>query len=113
MALRQKLGPDDLIIVTIVSNQNIEQENWKPIAANASFIADMCYDFHSAFYPPYYTAHNSNLYPDPNEPVTKNYNHLSCDQSIKNLILLGVPSQKIILGYPSFGNSYRRGAVPK
>jgi chitinase len=34
------------------------------------------------------------------------YYHISCDQSIKTLAFLGVPPQKIILGYPSYALAY-------
>lgn len=110
-ALRQKLGPNVLIIVTIAPDQNITREFWQPLAGNASYIADMCYDFHAPSFQPYYTGYNSNLYSDSNEPMMNHYFHISCDQSLKLLTFLGVPPEKIILGYPSFGLVY--GGVEK
>lgn len=105
-ALREKLGSNKLIIVTIAPNQNINRENWQPLANNSSFITDMCYDFHVPSYQPYITGYNSNLYSDPNEPMRNLYNPISCDQSIKTLAYLNVPPDKIVLGYPSYAIVY-------
>ncbi len=109
--LRKKLGPNALIIVTVAPDQNITRQGWTKIANNASFISDMCYDFHAPFYLPHYTGYSSNLYSDSNEPMMNHYYHISCDQSIKYLSFLGVPNEKILLGYPS--NAIAYGGVTK
>lgn len=105
-ALRQKLGPDELITLAISTNQKLPEAAWKSLAENANYISDMCYDFHSAFYSPHYTGYNSNIYPDSNEPMIPGYYHLSCDQSIRVLTFHGVPPEKIILGYPSYAEIF-------
>lgn len=106
MALREKLGASALITIAIAPDQNIKRQQWQLIAKNASYIADMCYEFHAPSYPPHYTGYSSNLYPDPNEPMMNEYYHISCDQSIKNLAFLGVPPEKIVLGFPSYAKTY-------
>lgn len=126
-ALREKLGQKMLIFATVAADQNIKRESWKIIAEKSSYVSDMCYDFHTPFFSPYITGYNSNLYSDPNEPMLSGYVHISCDQSIKQLTFLGVPAQKIILGYPSYAiiyggvnnknhglfQSFARGKTPK
>lgn len=108
--LRIKLGKSAIIILTTAPDmgtlQSIGMKNWEIIAKSASFVSIMGYEFHSAFYKPYYTGYNSNLYPDPNEPELHYYYPISCDQSIEYLTFLGVPSTKIILGFPVYGLSY-------
>lgn len=104
--LRHKLGSEKIIIVTVAADQNINKNNWKKISENVSFVSDMCYDFHVPFYRPFVTGYNSNLYTDSNEPKLKGYYHISCDQSIKQLIYAGVQNKKIILGYPSYALAY-------
>lgn len=105
-ALREKLGPQKLIFATVAPDQNIKREAWEIISKQSSYVSDMCYDFHTPFFSPYFTGYNSNLYSDPNEPLLSGYPHVSCDQSIKQLTFLGVPAQKIILGYPSYAIMY-------
>lgn len=105
-ALRKALGNKTLIFITVAPDQNIKSNAWSTLSNNANFISDMCYDFHAPFYPPNYTGYNSNLYSDSHEPMIKGFYHISCDQSIKNLTFLGVPKEKVILGYPSYGLSY-------
>lgn len=105
-ALRQKLGKDLIITIDMEPDQQIKESYWGVISANVNYISDMCYDFHSSYYFPHVTGYNSNLYSDPNEPMIKSYYHISCDQSIHYLTFLGVPPQKIILGFPSYGLAY-------
>lgn len=112
--LRKKLGKSAIIILTTAPDMetlhSIGMENWEIIAKYVNYVSVMDYDFHTAFYKPYYTGYNSNLYSDPNEPELHYYYHISCDQSIKYLTFLGVPSSKILLGFPVYGLSY--GGVP-
>ncbi|OGT29796.1 MAG: hypothetical protein A3E87_05550 [Gammaproteobacteria bacterium RIFCSPHIGHO2_12_FULL_35_23] len=105
-ALREKLGKNLIITIDMEPDQQIKQSYWKIISGNVNYISDMCYDFHSPYYFPHMTGYNSNLYSDPNEPMIKSYYHISCDQSIHYLTFLGVPTQKIILGFPSYGLAY-------
>lgn len=106
-ALRKKLDAKALIVVTMGSEViRINKNNLKIIAKDASFIALMCYSFHTPSYSPYYTGYSSNLYVDPNAPRISGYNRISCNQLIKYLLALGVPSRKIILGYPSYAVAY-------
>lgn len=109
--LRSKLGNRKIIMVTIGTNQNITGLNWRDISTHLNYVTTMCYEFHSPFSVPFYTTHNSNLYPLPNQPKSIGHTPASCDQSVSTLIALGVPAKKIILGYPSFGIIY--GGVTK
>ena len=103
--LRQKLGSKTFITVpTIIDQETLKsmgKDNWKIIANNANFISMMCYDLSS----PDYTEFASNLYLVPNAPKPLHNATLSCDQSIKYLIALGVPPAKIVLGIPAFAIS--------
>jgi len=105
-ALRKKLGSDKIIIVTVSADQNINAKSWKKISEQVNYVSDMCYEFHSPFNQPAITGYNSNLYADFNEPLISRYYHISCDQSIKSLTFLGVPPDKIVLGYPSYALAY-------
>lgn len=108
--LREKLGNSTFISITAPSDfetlHSIGRSNWKKIIKNINFVSLMAYDFHTAFYSPHYTGYNSNLYADPNEPELSGYYHSSVDQSIKYLTFLGIPTEKIMLGFPSYGLSY-------
>ena len=104
--LRDKLGENLIITIDMEPDQQIKQSYWKIISSNVNYISDMCYNFHSPYFSPHITGYNSNLYSDVNEPMIKNYYHISCDQSIHYLTFLGVPPQKIILGFPSYGLAY-------
>lgn len=111
--LRNKLGNAALISMAVPADtgtlDSIAAKNWREIARNVNFISVMCYDFHMPSAKSQYTGYNSNLYPDPNEP--DNFYHINCDQSIKHLISLDVPADKIVLGYPSYAISYGGVAV--
>ena len=107
--LRNKLGKNDYISIEVPGDNetlnSIGKENLDIISQN-SYISLMGYEFHSAFYAPYVTGNNANLYSDPNEPNIKSFYHISDDQSIKHLTYLGVSSDKIILGFPAYFHAY-------
>lgn len=107
--LRLSLGQQYFIsIETPPDNETLKsigRNNWTIIANNA-YVSIMGYEFHSYLYTPYYTANNSNLYSDPNEPNVKGFYHISDDQSVKYLTYLGVPANKIILGIPAYFHAY-------
>lgn len=108
--LRAKLGKGAIISMTSDPDtetiRSIGRKNWAAITNDINFLSVMRYDFHTSSYEPYYTGYNSNLFSDPNEPNIANYYHISCDQSIKYLTYLGIPAQKIVLGFPSYGLTY-------
>ncbi len=107
--LRKKLGAQYLITIEMPADSetlhSIGRNNWAIIAKNA-YVSIMGYEFHSYLYPPDITANNSNLYNDPNEPSVKGFYHISDDQAVKYLTYLGVPVNKIILGYPAYFQAY-------
>lgn len=104
--LRTTLGPNRILSIAIAPDQTIQHLAWKQISANVNYISDMCYDFHTPFTNRRITGHNSNLYPDITEPMLSEYYHISCDESLRRLTFLGVPTQKILLGFPAYGLAY-------
>lgn len=76
------------------------------LISNDAYISLMGYEFHSAFYSPLITGNNSNLYSDAAEPNINHFYHISDDQAVKHLTYLGVPPNKIILGFPAYFHAY-------
>lgn len=108
-ALRKKLGNDYFISLETTGDYetigSIGSKNWIKISKNA-YVCMMGYGFHDYLDSPHLTGNNSNLYSDPNEPNVKGFYHISDDQAVKYLTYLGVPVNKIILGYPAFFEGY-------
>lgn len=107
--LRSQLGKSDYISIELPGDNetinSIGRKNLDKISKNA-YISLMGYEFHSAFYQPYITGNNANLYSDAGEPNTNHFYHISDDQAVKHLTYLGVPSNKIILGFPAYFHAY-------
>lgn len=75
------------------------------IAADA-YISLMGYDYHHPFYPGTVTGSDSNLYSDPHEPLLAGFYHVSDNQAVEYLTFMGVPADKILLGFPAYFVSY-------
>ncbi|MGH8218027.1 MAG: glycoside hydrolase family 18 protein [Steroidobacteraceae bacterium] len=75
------------------------------IAANA-YVSLMGYDYHGPDYPGKVTGNDSNLYSDPDEPLLPGFYHGSDNQAIEYLTFRGVPSGRILLGFPAYFVSY-------
>lgn len=107
--LRQQLRKSNYISIELPGDNetinSIGRKNLDNLSNNA-YISLMGYEFHSAFYPPDITGNNSNLYSDANEPNINDFYHISDDQAVKHLTYLGVPSNKIILGFPAYFHAY-------
>lgn len=108
--LRQTLGPTKIIALEIApdsaTQDSINSAAWHSIANNANYISLMGYEFHSYLYRPYITGFNSNLYPEISPPKMDRFYLMSDDASVNNLIHLGVPAHKILLGIPAYSHTY-------
>lgn len=107
--LRSKLGNKYFISIEMPGDSetlnSIGRKNWSNISKDA-YVSIMGYEFHYYAYEPYVTANGSNLYSDPNEPNIKNFYHISQNQAVKYLTYLGVPANRIILGFPAYFQAY-------
>lgn len=79
--------------------------NLAVIAADA-YISLMGYDYHNPFYPGTVTGNASNLYSDPHEPLLAGFYHSSDSQAVEYLTFMGVPADRILLGFPAYFVSY-------
>jgi chitinase len=100
--LRETLGKDKLISFPIgVNIKDIEDfgiDNWESLMKYVDEIGLMAYDMHGTFDNPKLTGLHSMTY-----PIGCDTSQLSADSAVQKLIEMGVSSQKILVGYPSYG----------
>ncbi len=111
-ALRAKLEPNKIIIVTVSADprwiNKIAPADWNIIKNSVNYIIIKSYDFHGAFDYPSQTGFLTSLYDDPSS--TYGNNELSIDKAVKTLENIGIPSDKIIIGVPAFGSAVKNVA---
>lgn len=75
--------------------------------ARVAYLALMAYAVHMPSYPgPAITANDSSLFSDPTEPLDPGFDHISDVQAIDYLTFLGVPANRLLLGFPAFTVTY-------
>ncbi|MGH8202792.1 MAG: glycosyl hydrolase family 18 protein [Steroidobacteraceae bacterium] len=115
-ALRQALGNEAFISIEVPGDWETLRssdcpsysrcrDNLALISADA-YISLMGYDYHGPFYPGTITGSNSNLYGDPQEPLLAGFYHISDNQAVDYLTFIGVPADRILLGFPAYFVSY-------
>lgn len=116
LALRKKLGPRAYISIEVPgdwetlrsmdcpSNTSCSN-NLKHIAGDA-YVSLMGYEFHGPYYPGGVTGNNSNLYSSPDEPLIPGFYHVSDNQAVEYLTFVGVPANRILLGFPAYFVAY-------
>lgn len=77
------------------------KDNLALIAGDA-YISLMGYDYHGPLYPGAVTGSDSNLYSDPHEPLLAGFYHVSDNQAVEYLTFMGVPADRILLGFPAY-----------
>lgn len=116
LALRRKLHNQAFISIEVPGDwetlRSIDcssgtscSNNLERIASNA-YVSLMGFDFHGPYYPGSVTGNNANLYSSPDEPLLPEFYHLSDNQAIEYLTFLGVPSNRILLGFPAYFVAY-------
>lgn len=101
--LRQKLGNDkEISFCANVSGWFLDVIEWEEVLPLVDSVNVMGYDYHGPW--SQNTAHHSNLYINPEDPVT--HWGLSTDAAIKRFINAGIPSEKLVLGYPAYGREF-------
>ncbi|XP_033481669.1 chitinase, acidic.1 [Epinephelus lanceolatus] len=75
----------------------------KKIALHLDFINVMTYDFHGHWEP--ITGHNSPLYSSSMDSGT--HAHHNINSSISDWLALEAPAEKLLLGFPTYGRTYR------
>uniref|UniRef100_A0A3P9GZC8 chitinase n=1 Tax=Oryzias latipes TaxID=8090 RepID=A0A3P9GZC8_ORYLA len=73
------------------------------IASHTDFLNVMTYDFHGSWEP--FTGHNSPLYGSPVDSGSQI--HYNINSSISHWLSLGAPAEKLLLGFPTYGRTYR------
>ncbi|HTV80008.1 MAG TPA: glycoside hydrolase family 18 protein [Steroidobacteraceae bacterium] len=103
--LHQELGPRAFMSLELPCQRNLAT------VAQSAYLSLMGYDFHGPEYSPV-TAHQANLYSDPEEPFLAGFYHLSDQQSLDYLTFRRVPAQMILLGFPAYFVAYGGVASP-
>jgi GH18 family chitinase len=102
--VREVMGKDFMITYTIIPNQEHIDDfgpgNWYEVEKTVDYINVMNYDIFGAWQDK--TGIQSGLYSVPN---TGGSNKFYADIVIARLIVNGVPANKIVLGYPSYGKT--------
>ncbi|MGA7541143.1 MAG: glycoside hydrolase family 18 protein [Steroidobacteraceae bacterium] len=115
-ALRQALGGRAFISIEVPGDWETLRSidcpsdshcgnNLALIAADA-YISLMGYGYHGPLYPGTVTGNSSNLYTDPDEPLLAGFYHVSDNQAIDYLTFMGVPADRLLLGFPAYFVSY-------
>ncbi|XP_033823018.1 chitinase, acidic.1 [Periophthalmus magnuspinnatus] len=73
------------------------------IAVHLDFLNLKTYDFHGSWEP--VTGHNSPLYRSRVDPGSMIYHNIN--DSVSHWLLRGAPSEKLILGFPTYGRTFR------
>jgi chitinase len=111
-ALRQALGGQAFISIEVPGDwetlRSIDcpsdsrcKDNLALVATDA-YISLMGYGYHGPLYPGTVTGSDSNLYSDPHEPLLAGFYHVSDNQAIEYLTFMGVPADRILLGFPAY-----------
>lgn len=117
-ALRSALGPEAFISIELPTDwetlRSVDCRNLKTCdhhlaaLATVAYLSLMGYAVHLPSYPgPAVTANDSNLFSDPNEPLLAGFDHVSDDQAVDYLTFVGVPADRILLGFPAFTATYQ------
>ena len=116
-ALRAALGPAAFLSVELPTDwetlRSIECRGTRGCSDNlaalarVAYLSLMGYAVHVPYYPgPAITANDSNLFSDPSEPLLAGFDHISDVQAIDYLTFLGVPPERLLLGFPAFMERY-------
>lgn len=116
-ALRSALGPQAFISIELPLDwetlRSVDCAGTSGCAHNlaalarVAYLSLMGYAIHLPSYPgPALTANDSNLFPDPNEPLRAGFDHVSDVQAIDYLTFLGVAPNRILLGFPAIITTY-------
>ena len=101
--LREKLGEEkEISFCANVGGWYLDAVEIKKLAPLVDTINIMAYDFHGRWSKN--TAHFTNLYPNPNDPVASW--GLSGAQAVQRFIDAGVPAEKLVLGAASYGKAF-------
>ncbi|XP_030275418.1 chitinase, acidic.1 [Sparus aurata] len=73
------------------------------IALHLDFINVMTYDFHGSWEAA--TGHNSPLFPSPVD--SGSHIHHNINSSLSHWLSLGAPAEKLLLGFPTYGRTFR------
>jgi len=116
-ALRSALGPAAFLSIELptdwetlrsidCSRRNVCAHNLAALA-HVAYLSLMGYANHFPTYPgPALTANDSNLFSDPHEPLRAGFDHVSDVQAIDYLTFMGVPPDRILLGFPAITTTY-------
>lgn len=114
-ALRDKIGDDKLLTIAGPArpkyNENIEVEK---IGEIVDWINVMAYDYHGPWMGTENAVTNFNapLYADYSAPIPKGVTHdLNIDATVRSLLTLGLPAEKIVLGLSFYGRGFS-GVTP-
>ncbi len=116
-ALRSALGAKAFLSIELPTDwetlRSIECKGTDTCAGNladlahVAYLALMAYAVHMPSYPgPAITANDSNLFSDPNAPLDAGFDHVSDVQAIDYLTFMGVPANRLLLGFPAFSVIY-------
>ena len=116
-ALRRALGPTAFLSIELPTDwetlQSIdcrgigECDHAVTALARVAYLSLMGYAVHApSYWGPAVTANDSNLFSDPNEPLLAGFDHVSDVQAIDYLTFLGVPPNRLLLGFPAFTERY-------
>lgn len=115
-ALRQALGARAFVSIEVPGDRETLRsidcpadtrcrDNLALIAGNA-YVSLMGYGYHGPRYPGTITGNDSNLYSDPDEPLSPRFYHASDNEAVDYLTFRSVPADRILLGFPAYFVSY-------
>lgn len=122
-ALRSALGPTAFLSIELPPDwetlrsidcrrRNVCAHNLAAFA-RVAYLSLMGYAIHLPTYPgPALTANDSNLFSDPHEPLRAGFDHVSDVQAIDYLTFMGVPPDRILLGFPAIATTYHGVTQP-
>lgn len=105
-AIEGLMGRDLLLTAAVgASADNQANVEWNTVKNLLDLINVMTYDYYGSFYTT--TNHNSPLY-----PPAQGISGYSCQQSIDNLLALGVPADRLVMGVPFYGRTQMTVGAP-
>jgi chitinase len=121
-SLRQALGAAAFISIEVPGDRETLRSidcpadtrcrNYLALIAADAYVSLMGYSYHAADYPGTLTAHDSNLYSDPDEPLLPRFYHVSDNEAVEYLTYRGVPTEKLLLGVPAYFSAYGGVVAP-
>jgi chitinase len=104
--LREATGKEYLLTIAgPAAPDTIRHFNLEEIQSSLDWINVMAYDFHVASEPT--TGLLSPLYGSPRDPDTTSRESFNGDAAVRAYLAAGVPADKIVLGIPFYGRSWR------